>query len=991
MKKQIPDGDLARRLVRRLVLYAICGILTTSGLIVLTGMVPLYRQLRRNAEQSLLSGVRNRNLALEQCLGEKFSVAAQIASRTQARLDLEALNRGEMALADFQQTTSPILGDALASSRSVTGITRLDARGQFAITVGRPVPRDFWLVPEILSNPTVDGPLKIGDLLFLLFTTPILDPDGKRAGTDLVLFDLDALQSLITDYSDLGKTGELILGSMGRDGPALLFPRRDGTSPPLAGTTLAEAIRRGNKGDKALLDAPDLAKGGSLLAFFPMRAAPWVAMLKMDRAELFAPLRQKMGGLAFLVLLICLANAALINYLMRPLAGKVILHNDELEEKINRQAAALAEAGLGPFFKVTLDMLCIAGIDGFFKRINPAFTATLGYEEVELLGKPFLEFVHPEDREATQRAVARLGVGAPVISFQNRYHCKNGGYRWIEWNAAPDASQRLIYAAARDVTERIKALEALREAKRQAEAANAAKGMFLANMSHEIRTPMNGILGMTELLLKTPLSKEQRDFGEMAYESAQNLLTLINSILDFSRIESGRLELVPRPFPIRESVGGILKTMALGAQKKGLTLTCDIAPEVSDRVVGDLDRLRQVIMNLVGNAIKFTHDGEIVVAVRSAEPVNGAVRLDFSVSDTGIGIPMEKQEEIFEVFTQVDPSPTRAYGGTGLGLAISRQLVELMGGAISVESQPGKGSVFRFSVNLVLDKRTETSESGQSTPAVPKLPPLGILLVEDNRINQNVAAGFLRSAGHTVTIAENGRRALEILDESGPFDLVLMDVNMPEMNGYEATTAIRARETGNRDGYPLPIIAMTAYAMRGDREKCLAAGMDAFISKPLRSTDLFTVMAETLRNTGPDSRILDPDSRSDSAATPQPHPDLVFDAATFRKQIGSPDLMKQIIAFFDEDAAASLEKIDTALTVVDCEALHLGAHALKGMVGNYAAPTAFDLSRTMDKLAKDGNLEAARCLQAELRLAITALSEALHAFATREGLDSSSE
>jgi PAS domain S-box-containing protein len=495
------------------------------------------------------------------------------------------------------------------------------------------------------------------------------------------------------------------------------------------------------------------------------------------------------------------------------------------------------------------DACAVVDRAGQYRYVNTAFCRLFDRPREELIGTSFKNNSGSAERVDTLREVyARVWrTGRPVKAFEYRATV-NGVSRSLEQSVSldRDAGGRPVgfITIIRDCTERALAQQQLAQAKDAAEQASRAKSEFLANMSHEIRTPMNGVLGMTELALDTELTPYQADCLRTVKSSAESLLTIVNDILDFSKIESRKLALEAVPFSLADAVADVRKTLSTPARRKALELLCHISPNVPASVIGDPVRFKQIVTNLVGNAIKFTERGHVVVSVREEARSEGVTTVRVIVTDTGIGIPADKQRAIFDAFQQADGSITRRYGGTGLGLAISATLVQMMGGRIWVESELGAGSRFIFTADFDVAARNALAIGGPTPGSIRPFTaarPARILIAEDNVVNQRVAAGLLTNRGHAVTVVGNGREAVDMLARE-TFDVVLMDVQMPVMDGLEATAAIRARENGT--GRRARVVAMTAYAMIGDRERCVAAGMDGYLPKPLDPRMLYAIVEE---------------------------------------------------------------------------------------------------------------------------------------------------
>lgn len=738
--------------------------------------------------------------------------------------------------------------------------------------------------------------------------------------------------------------------------------------------------------------------------------------------------------------------------------------------------------------------------------VNQAAAELLGYTADEILGRDMHELTHHHHPDGREYPAAECAL---VCSAREGRECRGrNAILWrrdgtafpAEYSSFPLRKAKETRGAVvtfADITERLQSEAELKRAKDAAEAATRAKSEFLANMSHEIRTPLNGILGMTELTLDTDLTVEQRDYLGMVKASADHLLNVINEILDFSKIEAGRMELEQIDFDLRETLDDTLAGLANRAHRKGLELADHVAADVANRLSGDPHRLRQILVNLVGNAIKFTDRGEVVLEVRRADAGGTDTMLEFAVRDTGIGIAPEQQQKLFRAFAQADTSTTRKYGGTGLGLAISARLVEMLGGRIWIESEVDKGTTFRFTakfapaagpsaappqpvplrglpVLIVDDNATNRrileemlaswgmrptavdggvaaiealrqardrsdpfalvlldalmpdmdgftlaerikderglvgaslmmlssagqredsarckalgvsacltkpvrqstlfdsimSSLGQSAVADPSQRDawgpvergLRILLAEDNPVNQRLAVRLLEKRGHHVTVANNGAEAIRTLD-AGTFDLALMDVQMPEMDGFEATAAIRKREAAA--GGHLPIIAMTAHALKGDRERCLAAGMDDYVSKPLRPDTLFAAVER-------------------QAAHAEQAPavdDAIIDRALALERAGGDEgLLREVAGLCLEECPVLLEEIRIGLAQADGDKLRLAAHTLKGSVATFGAEEARAAAWRLEQIGRDRTWPDGPAALAALEKALETLRPAL--------------
>jgi PAS domain S-box-containing protein len=553
-------------------------------------------------------------------------------------------------------------------------------------------------------------------------------------------------------------------------------------------------------------------------------------------------------------------NAGLIEWQGRP--ATLNLLTDITDHKRAEESLAESEQRLMDIIDFLPDATLVIDRNGKVVAWNKAIEAMTGILAEDMIGKGNYEYALPfygtrrpilidlilkadRDIESGYNQLERKGR---VLMGESYMPNMRGGIVYLLGSAAVlyDSAGNVFGAieSIRDITEKKVAEDHLIKAKESAEAAVRSKSDFLANMSHEIRTPLNAVLGLTGLLLNSDLTAQERNYVETVRSSGNTLLSVINDILDYSKIEGGKMELESQPFHLRECIAVAVDLVKAAADQKGLVMKYELDQSIPEYFKGDVTRLRQVLVNLLGNAVKFTHDGTIEISVAGtpiAAKVGKQYELHFSISDTGIGIPEEKLDRLFQSFSQVDSTTTRKYGGTGLGLAISRKLVELMAGEIWVVSKPGLGSTFHFTIQVEeAEMILNPADPGVMRPREAGNPktvrPLRILLAEDNAVNQMVAIQMLKRLGYSADVAGNGLEVLQALERQ-PYDVVLMDVQMPEMDGLVAAQEIRKLwPKGPR------IIAITAYALKGDRERCLAAGMDDYISKPIVIEELRRVL-----------------------------------------------------------------------------------------------------------------------------------------------------
>jgi PAS domain S-box-containing protein len=635
------------------------------------------------------------------------------------------------------------------------------------------------------------------------------------------------------------------------------------------------------------------------------------------------------------------AQDAIIGYLLigtDNTAGKLV----EAEQKKLDQRLRDQQFYTRSLIESNIDALMTTDPSGIITDVNKQMEALTGCTRDELIGAPFKS--HFTDPERAEAGIKLVLSEKKVTDYELTACGRDGKQTVVSYNATTfyDRGRTLqgVFAAARDVTERKRVEAELQKAKAAAEIASQTKSDFLASMSHEIRTPMNAIIGIADLLAKTPLSPEQNKYVQIFRRAGDNLLHLINDILDLSKIEASQLELERTGFSLNDLLEKVTEMVAVRAHEKGLTLVCEIAPKVPTDLVGDPTRLRQVLLNLLGNALKFTESGEVALRVTldADSSVSGALR--FTISDTGIGIPGEKLGMVFEQFTQADSSTTRRYGGSGLGLMISKRLVELMGGRIWVESGVGKGSVFSFAVPLKIragGARRRAAVPVDTGPE-PPLSALHILLVEDSPDNRTITLAYLQDTPYRVEIAENGAIACEKFT-AGHYDLVLMDRQMPVMDGLTATRAIREWEQANHRP-PTPIIALTAAALKGDQEKCITAGCTAYLTKPIKQEVLLEAIKER-------SIVALPSSKEESSRK---------DTILVHANPKFADLIPVFLQNCRQNVMVMLDALDRG----DIGTVEILGHGMRGAGASYGFQAITDIGADLERAAESVDIDASR-------------------------------
>jgi PAS domain S-box-containing protein len=1131
--------------------------------------------LRNQIHNCLNVVASDRQAMLLSYVSEQQQSVRLIASRTQLR---ELLARHAAHSIDdraLARDASRILTDAAAGDNHLLGLRIANPSGTvIAATDPQAVGEHLSNNPAFqtgLSAPYFSVPELVADKPSSIVSGPVMSYDRHVLGVVLMTIDVTPMQAFLSNPNGLGKTGEVLVGAPDGDWVRYLFPPRNSQEHAVPKQSLT-ALRHAMDGKEGFRAADDYRGVEVLAVHRPVGFGGWGLVVKIDATEAYAPIRDFAHWLltaAAVILIVGLLTAWRVGgrftwpiiELARvaravsegDLKRRVpIRSTDEigtLEASFNQMTTALAESvetlerrvqertrelterecRMREIIESAHDAFVSIDENSVVVEWNAAAEHTFGWSRSEAVGHPLTQLIIPPQfvsghREGIENFL-RTGRG-PMLNQHLELQAldRNGRQFPIELSITPVRQQGhwFFHAFLHDISRRKEGECELARARDAAESANRAKSEFVANMSHEIRTPMNGVIGMIELALDTSLNTEQREYLTMAKSSADSLLTLLNDILDFSKIEARKLQLDELPFDFRESLGDTLRVLALRARQKGLELAGRIDPDVPEFLMGDPARLRQVLVNLMGNAIKFTERGEVVADVQVERGGEDEVLLHFRVRDTGIGIPKAKQERIFEAFSQADTSTTRRYGGTGLGLTISGQLVHMMGGEIWVESEEDQGSTFHFTAHfkipeqppapktrwrppnlrdlpvLIVDDNdtnrrilqevishwgmlpttatggrealaliaqakaegrhfdlflldghmpemdgfqlageiqravphappiimltsageaddatrcralgiclrllkpvkqselldgiltaigmpVEETPAGQAATAAVRTGPLHVLLAEDNLVNQRLATRLLEKQGHSVVIASDGDEACDAFTRE-PFDLILMDVQMPRVDGLEATRRIRSRERST--GRHIPIIAMTAHAMKGDRERCIEAGMDGYVTKPVDPDQLFNAIQEHAPFVPAPSppEISGHEKHNGNGNGNGKHESNTpcngnFDLKSALRTVnGDWDLLHEIVGVFLRESPQLQGQIHQAIAAHDFIQLRAAAHALKGSAASVGGLTVASRAQEIEADAQHAELDKAESDSHELDAALERLTPAL--------------
>ncbi len=628
---------------------------------------------------------------------------------------------------------------------------------------------------------------------------------------------------------------------------------------------------------------------------------------------------------------------------------------DITDLKEREQAFRVSEGRLRTTVEAALDCIICIDKDGCITEFNSAAERTFGYSRDEVIGKemgPLI--VPPAYRDMHDRGMQRyfetgegplLGKRIEVVAMhrdQTEFPCE------LALEASGSGDDILFVAYLRDITEQRKQSDALHSAREKAEAANKAKDEFLAMMTHEIRTPLNGVLGILGLLQDTKLDTEQHDYVRAARTSGDILLQILNDILDYSKMDAGKLELEDAPLRLQSVIEPVGQILAPRLESKKLDFRVGIAPELPECIIGDLGRIRQVLLNLVNNAVKFTEKGYISVSVKKVDTLFGEPNegVMFEVTDTGVGISEEKHDQLFVEFNQLDASYARKFGGTGLGLAICRELVELMGGMIDFRSKIGEGSTFYFTIPLVEGDPSELDDDENAQSLVDQSRSCRVLVAEDNATNSMIVKLMLEKAGHRVDTAMDGEEAVQAV-KSLPYDVVLMDVNMPEMDGFQATRLIREMPEPRCN---VPIIALTALAMEGDKQRVLDSGMDGYMTKPVSRQQLLMAVQ---RSAGPETEVTPAPEKDESASAD----DGLVDHAVIRKlgEDTDPELVPELLSLYIEDTKRRLTDLSDAIARQDLDKVEHETHTMASSAAMHGAMRLFTIARQSEEMCRSGN------------------------------------